>query len=403
MSKYAIYCKEFELGMAEREALIERIDQISSSLTSIQRNLDMEIAQKDQIAQRLKLVNQDLLKRGNQIQSCVNTGNQILHLYQRTEERLIEHHVKSAEFISGAVSSVFENGAVTEDKKEESENADPSWKVFFDDLKDWISSLGKITDDDWLGFDSSVLGILVSLLEMGEKDNDLLESIIGLSKSLCSSVKSLATLTEKSKLKDCFGEMSTYLGTYLDLYRCAGKTIAEVFQDASGLIGDGVKLAELVYPLFEKDAENILKNLPGGKENYLASLSALFSMGTRAVGDVRAYSEDGVYDLNDYANTLLDVGVQGASSMLKAVTFGLLSVDAEEAVGVFQKNTEAYTKMVQELGVDTWQQVLLVVPGSAAVAVISAGEVIVNITTEMEDKLTDYTNSAVSWIKGLFR
>lgn len=53
---------------------------------------------------------------------------------------------------------------------------------------------------------------------------------------------------------------------------------------------------------------------------------------TRFTGDVMMYSKDGVYDIVDYGKTLLDSGLTGSRSLLKALTLGIVDINVDQAM-----------------------------------------------------------------------
>lgn len=253
----------------------------------------------------------------------------------------------------------------------------------FGDITDWLSHLfdviSKKTDDEDAGLIGGTLGLISSVYDMITNDNSTVDkiskSLTDFSKELTSFIGDLFSGSNKDYAAT-LGLTSAILATASGLISSIGKTPEDFLKESGGLITSGSKLAQKLYEECVAGG-----SISDAAKNDVAAIASLFTMGTRAAGDVISFSKDGSYDLNDYGNTLLDTGVAGASSLIKAFTLGLVSFDVDGTVKVFTDNANNASAWIHDLGLPAWAEVATDIVASPVVAIQSVVDVVVENKT----------------------
>ena len=96
----------------------------------------------------------------------------------------------------------------------------------------------------------------------------------------------------------------------------------------------------------------------------------MFSMGTYATGDIIEKAKDGIYDIQDYGNTLLATGITGMSSLVSSYTRGVVKIDTDRSLQVFDMSIKETQDIINSTGAPTPVKVVMAVPGTVIAASI---------------------------------
>lgn len=260
------------------------------------------------------------------------------------------------------------------------------------DVTDWIKGMlgtsGKILEKDEYGYAGATLGYITALTKAmgkaveGEADIQdylkIMDKGFGVTGKLLDSDR-LGILSSLSGLLAEGKEIPTEEGI--------GKTLSGldgVIEEAGNLsfdVGDclGLKKAGLAGTAEAQKA--------------LTGIVTAFTMGTHLVGDVISYSEDGNLSAQDIADTLIDTGAAGGTSLVKGLTFGLLDIDAEGAVQTYKDNAEAVSDFLYDTGIPLEAQCVLGVVSAPVTFAVST----VEIAAETVEKPLRVLESGVNW------
>lgn len=248
------------------------------------------------------------------------------------------------------------------------------------DILGYIGSLSNSLDSDesiysrylnFLDLGSNSINILSGVYDFVKEDNVSKE--LGIVGAVCS------VFTNIMKLKD-----------YDD---------SKILMECGDLLGAFTTLAD-------KGSSYILK-IDGGamsvtdKINKKANISALVSLMTMAtcfIGNVMyRTNDDGVYDINDYGDTLLDTGIKGGSTLVKGITFGVVDIDNNRATDIFNENIATTTNFINNvgdsIGAPTWVKAAVTVPAAGVVSAWSIGEVFVDYGMQIGNSIMNLKNN----------
>lgn len=115
---------------------------------------------------------------------------------------------------------------------------------------------------------------------------------------------------------------------------------------------------------------------------------ALVNMGLYTAGDVmEKLEDDGKLSAQETADTMMGAGLQGADSLLRSATGGIIGIDTEKALTTFNGNiAEAREKLgIDEMtGAKKWAVAVITSPGIAA---WSVGEYFVDVGYQIGEKV----------------
>lgn len=274
---------------------------------------------------------------------------------------------------------------------------DDAERNLFDDYRDTLKLIKSLTSihigDNKVGDDRSMIGSLFGFAE-GALDVDGITSwkdyityLTGNTGKGTDAASKLAKILGESDLSKELKVYSNVFGSVSLLSEFVGENWKDALTDKK-LMGKVISHSEKLGQWIYKDYMNGTVDQAAKKE--LALYTTLMTMGVTAVSDVKSYySDDGVYDVNDYGMTLLDTGVTGGSKLIKAASFGLVDIDGKGAVDTYVNNASWVAGKIKETGAPTAVQVIATIPASAAVAVYSTGEVIVDTAAETAKKVVN--------------
>ena len=234
-----------------------------------------------------------------------------------------------------------------------------------------------------------VLGELASLFLDGIKAGNPEHNVTALDRMLnitnieSTWAKVLEKIFKLAKMKSeasAMGVIGSAMGIESELTKVPGRSLEEQLKNSGGLISLGASLAKNIYSLTDsgKEMEKFTNGfIPSQKKRYLqieankfAALQAMFSMGTYATGDIIEKAKDGIYDIQDYGNTLLATGITGMSSLVSSYTRGVVKIDTDRSLQVFDMSIKETQDIINSTGAPTPVKVVMAVPGTVIAASI---------------------------------
>lgn len=230
---------------------------------------------------------------------------------------------------------------------------------------------------------SALASLLVNIGKEGDPDVnttllDRMRSVLTVFSGGLSLDKAILKMVGLKEDATTIGIIGSSIGIYSDLLKAAERDLAEQLKASGGVITKGSTLARGIYHFSGsgKQTEHILSSLSEERRKYYNDLQtskvnaivSLFSMGTYAVGDIISRVKDGVYDINDYGDTLLATGVNGLSSLTSSFTFGAVNIDVDRSISVFDTAITKAQDIIKGTGAPTSVQVALVIPGTVLAA-----------------------------------
>jgi len=256
-------------------------------------------------------------------------------------------------------------------------------------VKSLLEIIEKYSGNEYVGPFASAFGIISAFTNMIDPNSTyspktLISNLFNLGEDSLAAVGGIAKWFEKNKMGKIFSAVGSIAGIAGDITDLSGMSGSDVLKNSGNLLPDITRLADDITSA----GTDLSKSGAASKNIFIAALTAAASMTAFAFGDVyQRATDDGVYDLDDYSDTLLRTGINGADTFLTAATFGLVDFDAESAVKTFEDNTGKVTQMIKDTGAPTWAQVVMTVPAAAGVVVVSGAEVIVDYGESLVDAI----------------
>ena len=227
---------------------------------------------------------------------------------------------------------------------------------------------------------------------------DRVQNLLKVDRGLLGIYSTLLNLAKESEIAGLVGLVKTSMGTISELLNATGRSIEEQLKESGGLITIGTALAKATWRLapegkleafYMKHASKAELREARLKDygNIAAAVTAI-SMITRSIGDIVEKTRDGVYDINDYGDTLMDVGQYGLKTLVSSVTLGTVNADMDRTKAIFDYNIETGQKLIQNTCGDSVVGKVLLTPFVIVdVAAISAAETIIDTGMQIGDNI----------------
>lgn len=266
----------------------------------------------------------------------------------------------------GIEKNTSKTGVTGTEEKNTSEDVANALEMY----SDWLDAAGKLTDKDEYGCAGSVLSFINATSETTQK---LLKGEMDMETYLKFLKESLG-LTGDLADNSSIGILSKIAGVFSAEYKAVKSgDVGTFLQESDGVIEAAGKLGIGIG----KQLELVESGVKGIKEanSVLTSVTTMATMGTHLVGDVIAYSKDGEMSAQDWADTSINTGVAGGTSLIKGLTFGLVDIDGDKAVSTYKNNTDAVSDYLSTSGLPLEAQCAAGVLASPAVFLVSTAEI----------------------------
>lgn len=354
--------------MDVEEDLQPILQQASDCVSSVRRNLQMQIRQREHIDARLSQSIRQLEDQRQAVGRVVSAGRQAAELYERNEEHLLQVRSIESEISKKTTFSDWVQKNYEELFGKEGEKQTP-WDL----IKAYLTACDK-SELPFAGFGKSALSYIESLLAfyLGEKKGfggfedicDLTES----SSSLWTALYSLFGKFDATKTDNYMGiwaerwgrtagKVSIFssgvalLNAVVSAFNFDGKTSGQIASDFVNTGGEAAELCESIYDLRHFDTAALSKGFYTPAKLYSTLADTVCSVVGQGIESVEAYGADGSFDLMDLASTGIDVSVEGLYTMTSDLSFGIIS---EDVIGV---SAEDISNSIKNYGKETGELV----------------------------------------------
>ena len=266
------------------------------------------------------------------------------------------------------------NSTTTSSKSKKTENED---KDDITDvlklLKSILSTQGKFLEKDEYSQASDVLSTLLCGYETiqdvltGKIDKDTYAGAI-------SGVLDIFKEFEGGERLGVAGVMTDFVSETMEIFEMSGPL--EFLQNANEYIDASGKLGMEIGKYWGLVKEGLEGSVAA--QEALTCVTTIATMGTKLVGDVAAFNQDGEINLEDFGKMFMDVGAYGGSSLVKGLTFGILDIDAEGAINTYKNYSEQWSDYLYDSGLPLWAQCVGDVVASPAIFVVGTAQVAID-------------------------
>lgn len=406
MSEFGVSFEGLNAVMLCDQALIDRLASGADEVRSIRKSLTMEIRQRSRIDSRLDMAAGELEARSQGMRRVVDTGNAVELLYRSTEKGLTGRKPGNMVWTRPQPGRSGTGGGDSDYAADDGEGYESLILRFFDFLKfsgkwlDW-AELGK--EYGFLGDLGAYLGSLYDFFTgdmsgMGGLADwlDLTSDSVGLWTSLyewlddLGSQGDLFTDAWRTGVKGAgvIGSAIGTIGAYIEMFNIDGQTTFEQMIDKA--VGVGENTADLVKSgllLFAEKGAGLPAHI------YTSIAKAGISSVGQLFESIHEYSADGVWDLGDTGETLIDFSTEGLYSLTNAVTFGGLDLILDAITGNGGKDVDygdLFAQGVKDFGQD------------AAQWIVDTGSDISEAVDDAKDWIGDTFNNFCSGWKAVF-
>ena len=376
--------------------LVQRLNEAAQEVNAVSQRLSWDVAVSKRVRQVLGQQNQHLSLLSDHAEQLRQVLLEAIRQYERTEQA--NAGKGNGGSTSGGGSGGGGGGAWgSEDggSRGESENA-RDWKKALDEIKKYVDALAKILKDSGIGGFGSVLGMYTALLGLSDQSNsgpELTSNLFKLLKSATELEKWREKFQKNTLAENQLGVLAGIWGILQQGSKLYGKSLQDFLRESGDYISSGGSFGTALYKFVGKEKITTWEGL-----KTVAPLSALGTMLTRFTGDVMMYSKDGVYDIVDYGKTLLDSGLTGGRSLLKALTLGIVDINVDQANAIFEQNTDKAKEYINNMNLPTWAKTAMVLPGSAGVTVYSGVEVFLETGKDSVEKVMNGYRAASQYL-----
>lgn len=369
------------------EEIFSKVKQVDNEYNNKLSNVDLLLHRWEQYIEQL---NQIVTPQNGNFRSeymklrLDSTLNDINTAYRNVEmDEMIE-----LQKIMGEIEYLKKNAAALASLNSDNINTTDKSSEIMELLETLVGAMGLATglSDSKSG---EVFGALVSFFldeikagnpEQNKTALDRMRNIANIDKAGAKVVEEILKLIKLKSEASVIGIIGSAMGIESELTKVPERSLEEQLKNSGELISLGDVLAKKIYSLTDsgKEMEKFTNGLiPSQKKRYLqieankfAALKAMFSMGTYATGDIIDKAKDGVYDIQDYGNTLLTTGITGMSSLVSSYTYGAVKIDTDRSSKVFDMSIKKTQDIINSTGAPTPVKVAMAVPGTVIAASI---------------------------------
>ena len=416
MSEFEIRISQIKSPVESGRAIAEKIAAAGRELEQCQWALDTSVSrQYGVVKQNLSGIGRRVYLESDHMKSLAQALEDVSGTYRRTESEVagqsITHtRVQEAKSVGG--SSGKEAKSVGGSSGKEATSA----------TRDILSFLSKAIKGGNDKFDnpnaktvSSFLSTVAKGLKLGESET-LAEwytgtvgfggGLLGLGGKFGKSLKDLAGKYGTASMKAWFSrngeqfskEMGT-LGTFGNAFGFSyealkafqdSDSVASFLKNSGGWITSGKDLVV--------DLKGLNKTFDKTKGGPIASM---LSMGSYLAGDIIDLSTDGhPLTADEVADLCLGTGLQGLKSGVSQITFGIVDIDVDRSMGIFDKNISWMSEKISSTNCSTAGKAALGLVSTPAVAAWSVGETIVDIGYQMGEGIKQGAKSIWNFFTG---
>lgn len=407
MAEFEIKIRQIKSSVECERKIAEKISSAGKELMECQSALDTSVSRQYAAVKRnLNSLNSRLASSAGHMRNMAQALETIYGTYERTESEITGQKI---EYKKTQEAKSYTSPFINETKPET-------------ELKDILSFFSKLikgvnwkSDNTYAKTLASFLSTYASGLKLGDSDNiaewytafvGFAGSTIGLGGKFGNSFSKLAEKYGTSSLKAWFAkngktfssEMGAF-GTFSNAFGFSAsylKTIQESDSFASFLKNSDGWLTsgkDLVLDLNGLDKE--FNKTTGGP------VASLLSMGSYFAGDIIDLSTDGhPMTADELSKLCLGTGLTGLKSGVSQITLGLVDLDVDRSMGIFDKNIGRAQDQINSMNISTEGKVALGIVSTPVVAAWSVGETIFDFGYQIGEGINNGIHSIWNSITG---
>lgn len=236
-----------------------------------------------------------------------------------------------------------------------------------DKIADFMKYIDNYSDKE-TGVLADICALISTTLEIGREGVKSVKELISFVSQIISGGIDLLTNFLDEKNANGFGIAATILSMCSEILDLQQKGIGQALQDSGDLIGQLVGLLKKIIN------ENELFEIIAGGVVY--PIAAFGSVCTRYVGDLIEFAKDGIFSIQDFARTLLDSGLAGASTWIKLLTCGIIDIDVDNAGDNIMNACGSVHDYMERNNWPTWAKVVGSIVGAPVTLGIGIGNML---------------------------
>ena len=394
MAEFEITINKIRSSIETEQNIAEKIVFAGREVTECQNALDTSVSrQYEAIKRNLSSLNNGLSYEAGHMRSMAQALEGICGTYDHTESEITGQKIeykKTQEAVSYASPSINETKSEIKAKdilsffsktikvlNEKKGNTQAKTAASF--LSTFASGLKLSDSDDVASFYTAFIGFSGSTIGLGGKIGD---SIVDLAEKygtesmkawFADNKKTIsAEMGELGTIGSSFGVASSFLKTIQD-----SDSVADFLRSSDGWLNSG---KDLIWDLKGVDKEFQKEN--GGPISALISMGSYFSGGV-----VDIFTDDQPLTIDGIADLYLGTGLTGLKSGVSTVTRGIVDIDTDRSMNIFNKNTDWTAEKISSLNISKEGQVAIGVVATPVVAAWSLGETFVDFGWQIGDKI----------------
>lgn len=387
--------------------IAEKVASAGKELTECQNALDTSVSrQYASVKRNLSSLNNRLCSSAGHMRSLAQALETIGGTYERTESEITGLKI---EYMKTQEAKSYTSPSINKTKPET-------------ELKDILSFFSKLIkgtnwkgENDYAKVTASFLSTYASGLKLGDSESiaewytsfvGFAGSTIGLGGKFGNSFHELAEKYGTSSLKAWFAKNGETFSSEMGAFG--------TFSSAFGFSSSYLKTLQ------ESDSfESFLKNSDGwltsGKDLVLdlnglgkefnkttgGPAASLLSMGSYFAGDIIDLSTDGhPMTADELSKLCLGTGLTGLKTGVSQITLGLVDLDVDRSLGIFDKNIGLAQDQINSMDISTVEKVALGIVSTPVIAAWSVGETFVDFGYQIGEGINKGIRSAWNFVTG---
>lgn len=343
----------------------------------------------------------------------VDKGNSSImfdYLLKKFDQMIFDQHIDIVEEgkwtrdgISVTKEIVFEELADIL-KKDNYDKVNSEYIDIWKNITGAIKAVSKGTDNDKIGMVGSFSALLLNIVKA--RDTDSNQTVLGRTQTVLDifggGINCVTGGLKMFGLRDdasSIGIIGSGIGIYSELSKASERTVGEQLKESGKLISGGSGLGQGIFGVsssgkkiedfrvsMTKEQRKTAKQVD---KNNVAAVSAGLSMSTTFLGDIIEKSSDGQFDINDYGATLLDTGINGATSLLSSYTYGAINIDPNRAGEIYGMAITKTQDIINETGAPVPLKIVMAIPGTVIAAAVGTVGTVIDFGMDIGNKLNN--------------
>ncbi len=407
MAEFEIKIRQIKSSVECERNIAEKIASAGGELTECKNALDTSVSRQYAAVKRnLNGLNSSLSSSAGYMRSMAQALETVCGTYERTESEITGQKI---EYVKTQEAKSYTSPSINETKSE------TEWKDILSFFSKLIKGANWKSDNPYAKTLASFLSTYASGLKLGDSGSiaewytafvGFAGSTIGLGGKFGNSFSKLAEKYGTSSLKawfakngetfssemgafgtfsNAFGFSSSYLKAIQD-----SDSFASFLKNSDGWLTSG---KDLVLDLNGLGKE--FNKTTGGPA------ASLLSMGSYFAGDIIDLSTDGhPMTADELSKLCLGTGLTGLKSGVSQITLGLVDLDVDRSMGIFDKNIGWAQDQINSMDISTGGKVTLGIVSTPVVAAWSVGETIYDFGYQIGEGINNGIQSVWNFVTG---